>query len=90
MTYTELSHFIRQQQSFLCVGLDTDIKKISPPLLKEGYPCLAFKKAIIYSKTAYLCLVKTNKTFAELISSLCTIKGWCGGRLAREYQLTNG
>ena len=35
MTRQELFENIKKKQSFLCVGLDTDIKKIPQHLLKE-------------------------------------------------------
>mgnify|MGYP002749843907 CR=1 FL=1 len=38
---------IKKKQSFLCVGLDTDIKKIPQHLLSEEDPIFAFNKAII-------------------------------------------
>ncbi len=72
MTYTELSHFIRLQQSFLCVGLDTDIKKIPPQLLKEENPCLAFNKAIIDATAPYCVSFKPNTAFYEAMGVL----GW--------------
>jgi orotidine-5'-phosphate decarboxylase len=72
MTYSELSHFIRQQQSFLCVGLDTDIKKIPAHLLKEENPCLAFNKAIIDATAPYSVSFKPNTAFYEAMG----VKGW--------------
>jgi orotidine-5'-phosphate decarboxylase len=72
MTYTELSLFIRQQQSFLCVGLDTDIKKIPAHLLKEDDPCLAFNKAIIDATAPYCVSFKPNTAFYEAMG----VKGW--------------
>jgi orotidine-5'-phosphate decarboxylase len=72
MTYTALSHFIRQQQSFLCVGLDTDIKKIPTHLLKESNPCLAFNKAIIDATAPYCVSFKPNTAFYEAMG----VQGW--------------
>lgn len=72
MTYTELSHFIRQQQSFLCVGLDTDINKIPTHLLKEDNPCLAFNKAIIDATAPYCVSFKPNTAFYEAMG----VQGW--------------
>jgi orotidine-5'-phosphate decarboxylase len=72
MTYTELSQFIRQQQSFLCVGLDTDIKKIPTHLLKEENPCLAFNKAIIDATAPYCVSFKPNTAFYEAMG----VQGW--------------
>lgn len=72
MTYLELSHFIRQQQSFLCVGLDTDINKIPKHLLNEDNPCLTFNKAIIDATAAYCVAFKPNTAFYEAMG----IAGW--------------
>lgn len=72
MTYSELSHFIRQQQSFLCVGLDTDINKIPAHLLKEENPCLAFNKAIIDATAPYCVSFKPNTAFYEAMG----VQGW--------------
>ena len=47
MNKQELFENIKRKQSFLCVGLDTDIKKIPEHLLKEEDPIFAFNKAII-------------------------------------------
>ena len=56
---------IKRKKSFLCVGLDTDIKKIPEHLLKEEDPIFAFNKAII-DATADLCIAyKPNLAFYE-------------------------
>ena len=47
MNRQELIEQIRLKKSFLCVGLDTDIKKIPENLLGEEDPILAVNKAII-------------------------------------------
>ena len=47
MNKHELFENIKKKKSFLCVGLDTDIKKIPEHLLKEEDPIFAFNKAII-------------------------------------------
>ena len=44
---------IRRKASFLCVGLDTDIKKIPAHLLGEDDPIFAFNKAIIDATAPY-------------------------------------
>jgi orotidine-5'-phosphate decarboxylase len=56
---------IRLKQSFLCVGLDTDIKKIPEHLLKEEDPIFAFNKAIIDATQAYCIAYKPNLAFYE-------------------------
>ena len=47
MNKQELFENIKKKKSFLCVGLDTDIKKIPEHLLKEEDPIFTFNKAII-------------------------------------------
>ena len=47
MNKQELFENIKRKKSFLCVGLDTDIKKIPDHLLDEADPIFAFNKAIM-------------------------------------------
>ena len=46
MKRTELIENIRSKGSFLCVGLDPDIKKLPAHLLKEENPIFAFNKPL--------------------------------------------
>ena len=63
---------IKRKRSFLCVGLDTDIKKIPAHLLKEEDPIFEFNKQII-DATADLCVAyKPNLAFYESLG----VKGW--------------
>jgi len=72
MNKQQLFENIKRKKSFLCVGLDTDIKKIPQHLLKEKDPIFAFNKAII-DATADLCIAyKPNLAFYESIG----VKGW--------------
>ncbi len=65
MDKQQLFENIKRKKSFLCVGLDTDIKKIPEHLLKEEDPIFAFNKAII-DATADLCIAyKPNLAFYE-------------------------
>ena len=65
MNKQQLFENIRKKQSFLCVGLDTDIKKIPAHLLSGENPIFAFNKAII-DATAYFCVAyKPNMAFYE-------------------------
>ena len=64
MNKQQLFENIKKKQSFLCVGLDTDIKKIPQHLLSEEDPIFAFNKAII-DATADYC-VAFEKTVAYL------------------------
>ncbi|MDR2809861.1 MAG: orotidine-5'-phosphate decarboxylase [Tannerellaceae bacterium] len=69
MTKQQLFEHIRQKQSFLCIGLDTDIKKIPPCLLTEKDPLFAFNKAIIDATAAYCVAYKPNLAFYESLGS---------------------
>lgn len=61
----QLIQQIRQKQSFLCVGLDTDISKIPSFLLNYADPILEFNKRII-DATKDLCVAyKPNAAFYE-------------------------
>ncbi|NCC10880.1 MAG: orotidine-5'-phosphate decarboxylase [Bacteroidia bacterium] len=72
MTKQELFENIKRKRSFLCIGLDTDIKKIPVHLLQEEDPIFAFNKAII-DATAHLCIAyKPNLAFYESMG----VKGW--------------
>jgi orotidine-5'-phosphate decarboxylase len=65
MTKQQLFDNIIQKQSFLCVGLDTDIKKIPSHLLKEEDPVFAFNQAIIDATQEYCVAYKPNLAFYE-------------------------
>ncbi|RTE53037.1 orotidine-5'-phosphate decarboxylase [Arenibacter aquaticus] len=72
MTSRFLVEQIRKKESFLCIGLDTDLEKIPKHLLKEEDPIFAFNKAII-DATQHLCVAyKPNTAFYEAYG----IKGW--------------
>ena len=72
MNKQQLIDNIRRKQSFLCVGLDTDIKKIPASLQDSAEPVFAFNKAII-DATADLCVAyKPNLAFYECLG----VKGW--------------
>lgn len=72
MTKQELVDNIRRKQSFLCVGLDTDLKKIPQHLLLEEDPIFAFNKAIIDATAPYTVAYKPNLAFYECFG----LKGW--------------
>jgi len=72
MNKKELINQIKQKQSFLCIGLDTDITKIPQYLLKEDDPIFEFNKQII-DATKDLCVAyKPNIAFYETMGA----KGW--------------
>lgn len=65
MNRQELVKQIFDKKSFLCVGLDTDIKKIPEHLLKEEDPIFSFNKAIIDATAKYCVAYKPNLAFYE-------------------------
>ncbi|MEP7375049.1 MAG: orotidine-5'-phosphate decarboxylase [Chitinophagaceae bacterium] len=72
MTRQQLVQQIFEKQSYLCVGLDTDVTKIPKHLLVEPDPIFAFNKAII-DATKDLCVAyKINTAFYEALG----LKGW--------------
>ncbi|MEO9570782.1 MAG: orotidine-5'-phosphate decarboxylase [Polaribacter sp.] len=72
MTTQELIAQIKKKKSFLCIGLDVDLNKIPPYLLKEEDPIFEFNKAII-DATHHLCVAyKPNTAFYEAYG----LKGW--------------
>ena len=65
MNRKELFEQIQKKQSFLCVGLDVDLKKVPEHLLKEEDPIFAFNKAIIDATAPYCVAYKPNLAFYE-------------------------
>lgn len=65
MNRQELINQIFSKKSFLCVGLDTDLKKIPEHLLKEDDPIFTFNKAIIDATALYCVSYKPNLAFYE-------------------------
>ena len=76
MTRNELINTIRTKKSFLCVGLDTDIKKIPQHLQNEEDAIFKFNKAIIDATLPYAVAYKPNLAFYESagISGLIQLK----------------
>ncbi len=58
---------IIRKKSFLCVGLDTDLKKIPSHLLNEEDPIFSFNKAIIDATADYCVAYKPNLAFYECL-----------------------
>ena len=65
MNRQELFNEIKTKRSFLCVGLDTDIKKIPQFLLDKEDAIFAFNKAIIDATAQYCVAYKPNLAFYE-------------------------
>ena len=85
MNRQELIEQIRLKKSFLCVGLDTDIKKIPEHLLGEEDPIFAFNKAIIDATAPYCVAYKPNLAFYESNG----VKGWISFEKTIDYLNAN-
>jgi len=72
MNRQELIDQIRLKSSFLCVGLDTDIRKIPKHLLNSEDPIFEFNKAIIDATHEFCIAYKPNIAFYEAEGP----KGW--------------
>ena len=81
MNKQELFENIKRKKSFLCVGLDTDIKKIPEHLLDEEDPVFAFNKAIIDATAPYCIAYKPNLAFYEHLG----MKGWMAFEKTVQY-----
>lgn len=85
MNSRELTQEIIRKGSFLCVGLDSDIKKIPAHLLKEEDPIFAFNKAIIDTTADYTVAYKPNLAFYEAAGE----KGWISYEKTISYLKSN-
>lgn len=65
MNRQQLVEQIFNKKTFLCVGLDTDIKKIPQHLLGNEDPIFDFNKAIIDATAPYCVAYKPNLAFYE-------------------------
>lgn len=69
MTRQQLIEHIFTKKTFLCVGLDTDIKKIPQHLLGNDDPIFDFNKAIIDATVKYCIAYKPNLAFYECMGT---------------------
>ena len=69
MNAEELFRNIKRKKSFLCVGLDTDYKKILKLLLHKEYPVFEFNKSIIDATQEYAVAYKPNLAFYEMLGA---------------------
>jgi orotidine-5'-phosphate decarboxylase len=60
---------ITRKKSFLCVGLDTDYKKIPKLLLHNEYPVFEFNRRIIDATQEYAVAYKPNLAFYEMLGA---------------------
>lgn len=72
MNRQQLVDTIRKKQSYLCVGLDTDLSKLPPHLQSRPDAIVAFNKAIIDATLPYCVSYKINTAFYEAMG----VKGW--------------
>lgn len=61
----KMAGIVRENNSLICVGLDTDLKKTPRFLLKKSDPIFAFNKAIIDATYDLVCVYKPNIAFYE-------------------------
>lgn len=61
----KLDVIIEQNNSLLCVGLDTDYAKLPAHLINEPHPIFAFNKEIIDATHDLVCSYKLNAAFYE-------------------------
>ncbi len=85
MNRQQLIKQIFEKQSFLCVGLDTDTKKIPQHLLNEEEPIFSFNKSIINATAPYCVAYKPNLAFYEAFG----LKGMAAFEKTIEYLKTN-
>lgn len=81
MTKQQLFKEIIRKNSYLCIGLDTDIKKIPKFLLDLDDPIFEFNKRIIDATADFCVAYKPNIAFYEA----CGTKGWESLRKTLEY-----
>lgn len=72
MTRSQLFDQIKKKQSYLCIGLDTDLDKIPKHLLSSDDPVFEFNKQIIDATIDYAIAYKPNLAFYEALG----VKGW--------------
>ena len=85
MNRQELIQQIKQKKSFLCVGLDSDPRKLPECLKNCDDPVFEFNKAIIDATAEYAVAYKPNLAFYEAQG----IKGWISFEKTVEYLRAN-
>lgn len=81
MNRNELVKLIHERKSVLCVGLDTDSKRLPEVLKKEKYPLFKFNKEIIDASAEYTVAYKINTAFYEALGA----SGWEQMQMTAEY-----
>ena len=67
MTRKDLFEQIKKKQSYLCIGLDTDVTKIPKHLLSSADPVFEFNKQIIDATSSFCVSYKLNLAFYECL-----------------------
>jgi len=81
MNRQQIFEQIKKKQSFLCVGLDTDIKKIPRHLLQHPDPVFEFNRQIIDATKDFCVAYKPNVAFYESQGSA----GWESLKKTKAY-----
>ncbi len=81
MNRKQLAELIKRKQSFLCVGLDSDINKIPKHLMGAADPVFEFNKQIIDATIDVAVAYKPNIAFYESRG----IEGWKSLQRTMEY-----
>lgn len=81
MTRRQLFENIIRKRSYLCVGLDTDLRKIPSHLLDSEDPVFEFNRQIIDATKEYCVAYKPNIAFYESMG----YKGWISLQKTLEY-----
>ncbi len=81
MNKAELFGQIKEKGSFLCIGLDTDLKKIPPYLLETEDPQFEFNKQIVDATEHLAIAYKPNLAFYEIYGT----KGWASLEKTAHY-----
>ena len=85
MNRQELIQQIKEKKSFLCVGLDSDPRKLPECLKNSNDPVFEFNKAIIDATAEYAVAYKPNLAFYEAQG----LKGWISFEKTVEYLRAN-
>lgn len=85
MNRQELVKQIKEKRSFLCVGLDSDIKKLPACVMDSEDPVFEFNKAIIDATAPYTVAYKPNLAFYEATG----VKGWISFEKTVKYLKEN-
>jgi orotidine-5'-phosphate decarboxylase len=81
MTANDIFENIKKKKSFLCTGLDTDIRKLPDILRADPDPVYSFNKAIIDATINYTVAYKPNLAFYEFNGEA----GWRSLKKTVEY-----